>query len=94
MRLNIRPFTSVSDVRARGAGVLRVKPKIKWGKDRGKEPERPKEDYPWFWGWDGSDDFSGGPTFTGERFNDCHYTLGAKLAARERTGVAPEGKCR
>ena len=90
VRMNIRPFMSVSDVRAKGAGVLRVKPKIKWGKDRGKEPERPKEDYPWFWGWDGSDDFLGGPKFTGERFNDCHYTLQAKRAARERTGGALE----
>ena len=94
VRLNIRPFLTVPAVKAKGAGVLRAKPKIKWQKDRGKEPERAKEDYPWFWGWDGTDDFLGGPTPTGERFNDCHYTLEAKRAARERvsqkrnTGIA------
>lgn len=84
VRLNIRPFLSVPDVKTKGAGVLRGKPKIKWEKDRGKEPERPKDDFPWFWGWDGSEDFRGGPDFTGERFNDCHYTIRAKTAARER----------
>lgn len=34
--LNIRPFLTV--VGAKGAGVLRGKPNIKWGKDRGKNP--------------------------------------------------------
>lgn len=42
VRLNIRPFVT--------AGVLRKNPKIKWKKDRGKEPERPKDQSPWFWG--------------------------------------------
>ena len=85
VRINIRPFLSVPDVKAKGAGVLRVKPKIKWGKDRGKEPKRSVNSYPWFWGWDGSLDFTGGPKFTGERFNDCHYTLDFKRLARQRT---------
>jgi hypothetical protein len=84
VRLNIRPFMSVPAVKTKGAGVLRGKPKVKWEKDRGKEPERPKDEFPWFWGWDGSEDFRGGAEFTGERFNDCHYTLRAKTAARER----------
>jgi len=85
VRLNIRPFLSVPDVKAKGAGVLRVKPKIKWGKDRGKEPKRSINSYPWFWGWDDSVDFTGGSKFTGERFNDCHYSLDFKRLARQRT---------
>lgn len=39
VRLNIRPFLLVDDVGRKGAGVLRWKPgRIKWGKDRGKNP--------------------------------------------------------
>jgi hypothetical protein len=84
VRMNIRPFVSVPDIKTKGAGVLRVNPKIKWDKDRGTEPERSKQDYPWFWGWDEkTTDFTGGPEFKGERFNDCHYTLAAKQRARE-----------
>jgi hypothetical protein len=84
VRMNIRPFLSVPDVKVKGAGILRVNPKIKWDKDRGKEPQRSKEDFPWFWGWDGkTTDFPGGPEFKGERFNDCHYTLARKRKARE-----------
>jgi len=86
VRLNIRPFLSVPDVKTKGVGVLRVKPKIKWDKDRGKEPKRPIRDYPWFWGWDGTADFIGGPEFTGERFNNCHYTVEFKRRARQRAG--------
>jgi hypothetical protein len=85
VRMNIRPFLTVPDVKAKGAGILRVKPKIKWEKDRGKEPQRSKEDYPWFWGWDEkSADFVGGPEFTGDRFNDCHYSIDFKRRARQR----------
>jgi hypothetical protein len=43
VRLNIRPFLSVQDVGAKGAGVLRWKPNVKWGVDRGKNPP----DSPW-----------------------------------------------
>ena len=82
VRLNIRPFVSVPDVKAKGAGVLRVKPKIKWDKDRGKEPQRSGEDFPWFWGWDESVDFEGGEEFLGEKVNDCHYRIEFKEAAR------------
>ncbi len=85
VRLNIRPFLA-SDLPKgpKGAGVLRTRPKsIKWGKDRGKEPERPKEDYPWFWGWDERTvDFTGGKEFDGYRWNDCHFTNKARQAAR------------
>lgn len=91
VRLNIRPFMTAKPLSARGknACILRVPPKgIKWDKDRGKEPERPKADFPWFWSWDGAtDDFKGGATFDGNRWNDCHYSLATKQAARERHGV-------
>ena len=29
------------------AGVLRKSPKLNWGKDKGKEPQRNKADFPW-----------------------------------------------
>ena len=38
VRPNIRPFLTVADVGAKGAGVLRWKPNVQWGKDRGKNP--------------------------------------------------------
>lgn len=84
VRMNIRPFLRVPDVRAKDAGVLRVKPRIKWDKDRGKEPERSVQEFPWFRGWDGTVDFAGSDTFTGDRVNDCHYTLAFKRQARLR----------
>jgi hypothetical protein len=65
VRLNIRPFVE--------AGILRKNPNIKWTKDRGKEPQRPKEEYPWFWN---------GGTFKGERVNDVHLTNQQKMDAR------------
>jgi hypothetical protein len=39
VRLNIRPFMQARDVDKKGAGVLRTKPNIKWGKDRGNDVE-------------------------------------------------------
>ncbi len=91
VRLNIRPFMTAKPLSARGknACILRVTPKgIKWDKDRGKEPERPKADFPWFWSWDGAtDDFKGGSAPDGNRWNDCHYSLATKQAARERHGA-------
>jgi len=85
VRVNIRPFLASDMPNGRaGAGVLRWKPNIKWTKDRGKEPERPKAEYPWFWGWDEKTiDFLGGKAFDGNRHNDCHYTNKAKHAARD-----------
>jgi hypothetical protein len=75
VRLNIRSFVL--------AGVLRKKPKVNWGKDKGKEPQRDKAEYPWFWAWDGeTTDWSGGRTFTGERFNNCHYSKELKHNVR------------
>jgi hypothetical protein len=67
VRMNIRPFMSVSDVQKRGAGVLRDKPNIKWGKDRGKDVETA----PWY------------PLFKGDRINDHHLRIEEKQAARK-----------
>lgn len=77
VRLNIRPFMA-SDIPGgkKGAGVLRWKPNIKWNKDRGTEPQRPEEQYPWFWD---------GDTFTGARVNDVHLTNRRKWEARNRS---------
>jgi hypothetical protein len=75
VRMNIRPFMA-SDITGgkKGAGVLRIKPNIKWDKDRGKEPKRDKAEYPWF--YDGS-------TFTGDRVNDVHLTKEQKEKAKK-----------
>jgi len=76
VRMNIRPFLA-SDIPGgkRGAGVLRVKPGVKWDKDRGKEPRRDKDDFPWFWS---------GAGFTGDRVNDVHLTREQKEKARTK----------
>jgi len=100
VRLNIRPFLSAQLRKGgkTGAGILRAKPgTIKWTKDRGKEPVRSKDDFPWFWGWDENNpamanDFGApiagappvGDIFDGNRWNDLHYTRAAKEAARAR----------
>ena len=105
VRLNIRPFmrAQLPFGGRKGAGVLRWKPNVKWGKDRGKEPERhketdqairPREDFPWFWNCPGAGaeeertDFPGGPAFDGNRWNDLHYTRTAKEGARAREARA------
>ena len=76
VRLNIRPFMA-EDLPGgkKGAGILHTKPNIKWNKDRGKEPMRDKEQFPWFWSND---------NFTGDRVNDKHWTKEQKLTARDR----------
>jgi len=89
VRLNIRPFMTAKplETRAASACILRTRPKIKWDKDRGKEPARDKSDYPWFWGWDGSEaDFVGGRNFDGNRWNNLHYTNNFKNNARAASG--------
>ena len=76
VRLNIRPFmTQEVPGGKRAAGILRAKPTIYWKKDRGKEPVRGPEQFPWFWNRD---------KFTGERVNDVHLTIAEKRAARAR----------
>jgi len=87
VRLNIRPFMTAKPLgaRAKEACILRATPKIKWGKDRGKESHRKKEEYPWFWGWDEqAQDFTGGNDFDGNRWNDLHHTNAFKQDARAR----------
>ena len=100
VRLNIRPFLAAQLRKGgkTGAGILRAKPgTIKWSKDRGKEPMRSKDDFPWFWGWEEANpavatDFgapipgapSAGDSFDGNRWNDLHYTRAAKEAAKAR----------
>ena len=74
VRLNIRPFMA-HDLPGgkKGAGILRAKPNIHWKKDRGKEPTRDQEHFPWFWN---------NGKFTGERVNDVHLRSADKRAAR------------
>ena len=97
VRLNIRPFMR-AELRTggrAGAGLLRWKPNVKWGKDRGKEPEnpRPREDFPWFRGAPGggseeerTDFLADHDTgFDGNRWNDLHYSASCKNAARHRS---------
>ena len=94
VRLNIRPFMAEKIPGGRkGAGILRTKPNIHWRKDRGKEPVRERETFPWFWSCPGNGaiadrtDFSGGGEFDGNRWNNLHYTNAAKQAARARRVV-------
>ena len=58
----------------RSGRYLRKNLNIKWTKDRGKEPERPRTN-PWFWD---------GDQFTGDRVNDFHLTIKQKQQAREK----------
>ncbi len=73
VRLNICPWLTAKPYQPsrQDACILRVTPKINYGKDRGKEPARDKEDFPWFAG-------------TADRNNDHHLTLKQKREARER----------
>jgi hypothetical protein len=87
VRMNIRPFMA-ADIAGgkKGAGVMRIKPNIKWDKDRGKDPHRAKEEFPWLWSWDEQTiDFAGGREFDGNRWNDCHYANKVKQAARSHS---------
>jgi hypothetical protein len=87
VRINIRPWLTATPYQSgrRDGCILRITPKIKYGKDRGKEPRCKKEDFPWFWTWDEkTDDFAGGAEFDGARWNDPHYSLSTKQKARDR----------
>jgi hypothetical protein len=94
VRTNIRPFMTAKPLNFRSANacILRVTPRVNWKKDRGKEPQRLKEDFPWFCNWDGkTDDFTGvGSEPDGNRWNDVHYSRKKKQEARERTARAKE----
>ena len=87
VRLNIRPFMQAKDVGKKGAGLLQTKPNIKWEKDRGKEPERSKADFPWFWSAEEPPtDYQGGKEFTGHRWTDVHCSIAIKKKARAGAG--------
>jgi hypothetical protein len=99
VRMNIRPFMTARPLgaKAKNACILRATPKIRWEKDRGKEPSRERQDYPWFWGWKPDDpnlavDFTGGSEFDGNRWNDLHYTRALKQAARDRHATETGGR--
>ena len=73
VRLNVRPFMLCGDVGKSGAGILRDKPNISWGKDRGAGATSA----PWF---------DLGPQYgeeRGARINDHHTTLVEKRKSRE-----------
>jgi hypothetical protein len=97
IRRNALASGSTRPVAKKEAGFPRHKPNITWTKDCGKEPDRSKTDYPWFWGWDEStEDFAGGPTFAGNRWNACHYTTQVKQRhgrAIERTSHDQASLC-
>ncbi len=74
VRLNIRPFMAVPDIKKKGAGVLRDKPNIYWKKDRGKDVETAH--------W-----YHLGPEYggkLGDRINDHHLSLAEKQTARDK----------
>jgi hypothetical protein len=86
IRLNIRPFLLAGDVGLKGAGLFRTKPGIVIDPakaDRGTEPLRDKDEYPWFWSKDppGTDP-TGGKDYAGRRWNGVHLTLEKKREAR------------
>jgi hypothetical protein len=71
--INIRPFMSVPEVGKKGAGVLRDKPNINWGKDRGRDVASA----PWF---------KLGPVYgghEGDRINDHHLSIAEKHEGRQ-----------
>ena len=98
IRLNIRPFLTAKprNPGRKDACILRVTPRVKKhaGADRGAEPPREKEDFPWFWAEDSNvvaPDFAGGPDFKGRRYNDFHYTREFKQRARDAKASAARG---
>lgn len=75
LRTNLRPILSVLDIGKRGANVLRDKPKgLHWERYRGSDlPSAPWYELGLKYG-----------SKLGDRINDHHLSLTAKLAAREK----------
>jgi hypothetical protein len=72
VRMNIRPWiTEARLYKATQPGILRITPNIKYTKDRGNEPARDPQDFPWFRG-------------STDRINDHHLSLEEKRRARGR----------
>jgi hypothetical protein len=70
VRTNIRPWiTDARLYRATKPGILRVNPNLKFTKDRGKEPARDPEEFPWF-------------AKSADRIIDHHLLLEEKRRAR------------
>jgi len=83
IRQNIRPFLLAGDVGKRGAGLFRVVPLGLKDNDRGTDPIRSREEYPWFWceSEPGTDPV-GSEEFVGTRWNSVHLTLAKKRGAK------------
>ena len=81
VRINIRPFMA-DDIPGgkKGAGILRSKPSIHWRKDRGREPVRDADRFPWF---------CTNGEFTGDRVNDVNLS-----PERKRYAQGPPGEPR
>jgi hypothetical protein len=99
VRLNIRPFLTAKPKNPgrKDACILRVTPSIKKlaGADRGAEPKRDREDFPWFWAEHhdvAKIDFAGGPEFKGRRHNDFHFTRAFKRRARTAKAGSARGR--
>lgn len=70
--LNAKPYVQPGQKQKQDACILRVTPiKLPLGKDRGKEPLRDKDEFPWY-------------ATSQDRTNDIHFTLEEKREARER----------
>jgi hypothetical protein len=98
VRLNIRPFLTAKPKKSarKDSCILRVTPRVKKhaGADRGAEPHREKEDFPWCWAEDDdvvTEDFAGGAQFKGRRYNDFHYSRAFKQRARGAKTRAASG---
>lgn len=83
IRQNIRPFLMAGDLGKKDAGLFRAVPLKLKDIDRGNEPNRPKEEYPWFWcEEDPGTDPVGGKEFVGTRWNNVHLTLEKKRRSK------------
>ena len=101
VRLNARPFLAARPLNASSkyASIFRRSPGIKLGsgrgehfrKDKGKEPKRDRESFPWFWAEEEptGENFTAGESaeFHGHRFNALHYTTDFKKAAQAAAGA-------
>jgi len=84
IRQNIRPFLLAGDVGKKGAGLFRAIPLKLKDSDRGNEPNRLKEEYPWFWcDTEPGTDPVGGKEFVGTRWNNVYLTLEKKKGSKE-----------
>ena len=73
-RRNIRPLMLARDVGRKDAGILRFKPNVKWGNDRGSDVPTA----PWY---NLGLEYNGKQ---GDRINEHHLTLKEKREAKEK----------